>query len=793
MTEMNIAHIRGDGAVQTLEDHLRNTAMICRSFTSKIGMGDAGTIMGLLHDLGKATNTFNEYIMMDDSSRLRGSIDHSTAGAQYLQNFRKAGKDEFLPSLAIEMMQISMVSHHSGLINCISSTGDDVFTCRVMKNQQDTGLEEALKRIDPSILSDVKGMLAAATDSVKTRIENILNDANNGETRSFHLGLLNRFLLSCLIDADRIDTISFQENTEYVPNSTDWNDILMRFNAAMDSYKNDSKISMIRSRISDECFKFSLRKPGIFTLSVPTGGGKTLSSFKFALNHLIKNGMDRIIYVVPYLTIIEQNAHVIESILNINPEDDFVTECHSNADVEEYRSMRREGDDDAETNATWTSPMDSWDGPIIFTSMVQFLEALFGSGTKKIRRMHNLANAVIVFDEVQSLPIKTVYMFNEAINFLCHECGSTAVLCTATQPLLGNLSKHPLAIDSEIIGDVCGLFEDLKRTDIEYINPNSPGWNAEEVANLAATSLMDASSVLVIVNTKRMAESVYHLAKSQIDDDVLVTHLSTNMCPVHRQSVLKQTMSSMGHKKVLCISTQLIEAGVDVDFDVVIRSLSGLDSIAQAAGRCNRNAKRATGKVFVVKTEENVSPLVDIDTGRRCADLVMRHEHSDMVSPDAISDYYRMYFYKRENDMGYRSDKGSYELIDLLSNNTYGWDVLDKELRGLRKGIARQAYSDANHEFKVIDKTNGIIIPYDDTARNMISVLCGEPSYVERKHAMRILQKYTVSTFSLNRLLKAGAVKTLPGFGDSVYSLVDGFYDEDTGIREVSNQEPLIF
>lgn len=791
MTEANIAHIRADGTEQSLEDHLRGTAVISRSFASKVGMGDAGALMGLLHDLGKATNVFNDYIIMEDSSHLRGTIDHSTAGAQFLQNFRKTGKDEIISSLAIEMMQISIASHHSGLINCISSEGFDVFTDRITKDHSISGLEEALNRVEPSILSDAEEMIVPAVNSIKTHIEKIIHGAGNGDSKSFHLGLLNRYLLSCLIDADRLDTISFQENMMYNPLSTDWDGIKKRFDETLNSFHDDSRISVIRSKVSEECFEASQHEPGIFTLSVPTGGGKTLSSFRFALNHLIRNGMDRIIYVVPYLTIIEQNAHVIKSILNIDQEDDYVIECHSNADVDERHALQHSGDDDEETVSSWTSPMDSWDGPIIFTSMVQFLETLFGSGTKKVRRMHNLANAVIIFDEIQSLPIKTTYMFNEAVNFLYHECGSTAVLCTATQPLLGCLKKHPLAIGPEIIDNVDGLFRDLKRTEVEYVNPNGPEWGAERIADLAVSSLMNASSVLVVVNTKRMAESVYHLAKSQTDDDVRVTHLSTNMCPVHRQKVLRETVSSIGARKVLCISTQLIEAGVDIDFDTVIRSLAGLDSIAQAAGRCNRNGKRPVGKVLVVKTAENLGQLVDIDIGRRCADLVMRHGHADIVSPDAMDEFYQMYFYKREDDMGYWSDKGNYELVDLLSKNAYGWSMFDRK-NGTRV-ISHQAYSDANREFKVIDKMDSIIVPYDDTARNMISVLCGAPSYMDRKNAMRTLQRYTVNTFALNRLLKAGAAKALSGFGDSVYCLVEGFYDEETGIKEVPNQEPLIF
>jgi len=789
----NIAHLRVDGTIQTLEEHLRGTADLCSDFAGAIGMAETGRAIGLLHDLGKATAAFNDYIRSDDSEHLRGSIDHSTAGAQFLQEYwQNNGNGNKLSKVALEMMQLTIASHHSGLINCISSSGDDVFSRRISKQDFETGLNESKMRINQSILSEIERDIPAALSSIEKHLNSIYyrTQSQSIENMWFQYGLLNRFLLSCLIDADRIDTISFQDCSKYCPPLTDWMLLSNRFEDAINKYSSDAPISTIRRNISDECYRASSRRPGIFTLSVPTGGGKTLSSFRFALNHLIKNKMSRIIYVVPYLTILEQNARVIENILNAEPEDDYVTQCHSNVDVEEHRDS---ASGNTEETCDWSSPMDVWDGPVIFTSMVQFLESLFGPGTKKIRRMHNLANSIIVFDEIQNLPIKTVHMFNEAINFLCHECGATAVLCTATQPLLNKVDHHPLNIDSELIGNVGAYFNALKRTEVRYVNPVGPEWNAENVADFIISSCSDTPSTLIIVNTKRMAKDLYRILKSRADEDVLVTHLSTNMCPVHRYQVLNEVITTLGHRREICVSTQLIEAGVDVDFDVVVRSLAGLDSIAQAAGRCNRNARQPTGKVLVIRMEESLGRLTDISEGRRCTEIVIRHDHADLVSPEAMKEYYDMFFFKRKEDMAYRIGKGSKTLVDLLAGNCYGRNALSGSKQSSRLGIMPQAFSDANHEFEVIDEMKGVVVPYDDVAREMISVLCGSTSFDDRRHALRILQHYTVNTYALDHLIEVGAVTIISESDNPVYCLVEGFYSEETGVEDVAVQKPLIF
>ena len=786
----NIGHIRDcSDVVQTLEEHLEGTSRVCEEFISKIGINGVGRILGLLHDLGKASSDFNEYISNKESGFSRGDIDHSTAGAQFLHN-KNEFRSDLYRTVALEMMESAIMSHHSGLMNYISAEGEADFIKRIGKDEAKTYLNEAVGRIDKKILDEVEESLASALESFTNVLKGIRESVIRKDGKNclmFRWGLLNRFILSSLIDADRIDTIAFQSNRQYIEPSVDWIHIRDRFENRTSTFSTSDKISRIRRMISEGCKSASVRAKGLFTLSVPTGGGKTISSFRFAINHLCEHNMERIIYVVPYLSILEQNVAVIRKLINDDSEPDLVTECHSNVDI---------GEESFEESFTWNSPLDSWDGPVIFTSMVQFLEVLFSSGTKRIRRMHNLANAVIVFDEIQNLPVKTIYMFNEAINFLCRHCGSSVMLCTATQPCLGSMDLvYPLDVThaTEIIGDVSGLFENLKRTRINYVNPNGPPAGPEDIADLAIESMESVDSILIIVNTKRTARDVYGMLKGRCDPNVLLTHLSTNMCSTHRGSKLKEITSSLGKRKVVCVSTQLIEAGVDVDFDVVIRSLAGLDSIAQAAGRCNRNARRDVGDVYVIKTDENLSHLEDIAEGRKCSEIVLNHNPKDILSPEAMNEFYQYYFYKRKSNMAYKSSIPEQSLFTMLSSNEAGvMTCRNRYGKEIVLGVMSQAFKDANGEFKVIDANDSVVVPYDDMARQAIATLCSYELFDHHKEAMRTLQRYSVNTFDLNGMMKRGMVKEIQFAGGSIHCLVEGYYDDDLGIVETTKHEILM-
>lgn len=743
----NIAHKRSDSMeIQTLEDHLAGVADLASQFMVSMGLESVGRLVGLLHDLGKASEAFNEYIQ-GEGKYSRGEIDHSTAGALYLYKREPAPHRENINRIiAFEMMELAIASHHSGLIDIISTKGENNYSRRIEKPIQ---YDENIKRIEKQTLEEIEATIPLAVSSLESMIQKIMDDSSDVKDHGcFRLGLLNRLLLSVLIDADRIDTISFESDSTYSPRHADFQLLSNRLELYLESFPSDGNISDIRRKVSDECLSASSRPHGIYTLSVPTGGGKTLSSLRFAINHARIHGMERVIFVAPYLTILEQNAAVVRRALG-NLGDDELVECHSNIDV---------GRDDSGYDVRMDSGMDSWDAPIIFTSMVQFLEALFSSGTRRVRRMHNLVNSVIVFDEIQSLPIKTTFMFNEAISFLTRYCGSTAVLCTATQPTLGGDLDYPLGLNkgSEIIENPFRLYESLKRTRVHYLNKGGVPADHDDVACVALESIKEHGSVLVIVNTKTMAKSVYEDIRSQSSEDVSVFHLSTNMCPVHRRKVLANVLDVVGKRKTICVSTQLIEAGVDVDFEVVVRSLAGLDSIAQAAGRCNRNGSKEQGDVFVLKTDENISSLVDIAEGRRCSEPILSRDMDDPLGIGAMREYYNAYFFKRSPDMYYRTDNADSSLFQMLSTNSASVRLAISRTGNNPRVLLKQSFSEANHIFEVIEPMGSIVIPYDEVAREAIGILASGAESGQIKAIMHTLQRYSVNTFSLNKMVRDG-------------------------------------
>ncbi len=348
----------------------------------------------------------------------------------------------------------------------------------------------------------------------------------------FKVGLLVRFLFSCLIDADRIDTADFEKpaaarhrlNGRY----TDWPLLIERLEKHLQGFTIRNPIDEIRRSISDHCLDGAIRGKGIYTLTVPTGGGKTLASLRFALHHVERHKMDRVIYVIPFTSIIDQNAKVVRDILEPTKDDRgrVVLEHHSNLTSEQQG---------------WREKMltENWDAQVIFTTSVQLLEAIFSEGTRGARRMHQLANAVLIFDEIQTLPVNCVHLFCNTMNFLVEHCGSTVVLCTATQPLLNLVDPGKGALkftkNDDLMPDVKGLFDDLKR--VEVVNQRKPGgWTDEEIARLALSEVVHSGSCLVIVNTKKSAQALYRLCREAAG--IQTFHLSTSMCPAHRKEIL---------------------------------------------------------------------------------------------------------------------------------------------------------------------------------------------------------------------------------------------------------------
>ncbi len=790
MSEVPLAHISCDGRVQTLSDHLSSVSNICREYCSDIGLSEVGFICGLVHDLGKTSNEFQEYLLGNTRYK-RGDIDHSTAGAQFLSTmgcdwfdyYKQSPLNAKLCEDSMNVIELCILSHHSGLINCLSVDGDDRFSKRLNK---ELGLDNSkliFEKMDPFVTDGVREHLPSAIEELSDKINEIVKTTEKTtQFRSkcyFRVGLLSRYILSCLIDADHQDTRSFTDNMNItLSKSQSWDVLCSRFDEYNKKLDSDGNVNKIRQQVSEECYLKSSCNTGVYTLSVPTGGGKTLASLRFALNHAKKNGLNRIIYVIPYTSIIDQNAQVMRNVLEKDG-DKIVLEYHSNIEM---------NDDEL---SVWKYYSDSWNAQIIVTTMVQYLNTLFASGSSNIKKMHNLSKSVLIFDEIQTLPIKCTYMFNESVNFLSSVCGSTILLCTATQPLLSKVEKFPLIIetDGELMSEPKHLDNQLKRCEAQYINPEK-SMSSEEIVDFVVKKSELFNSILIVTNTKRAAAEIFNGLNNRNCTEHNLFHLSTNMCPAHRKSVLKNVKQSLLDEKTICVSTQLIEAGVDLDFQCVIRMLAGIDSITQAAGRCNRNGQLDhMGSVYVIKSEEKISSLIDISKGRRCSQDVLR-EFSDPLSPDALSRYYEYYFFERSCDMGYPN--GNTTLFELLSTNKDSKELYTSRTGNKIKRMLVQSFKEGNTLFKVIEENDTVIVPYDQNSKDLIARLCAESGKYDLYETIRDLQKYSINVYDVTKLTNSGIVKEIvPESG--IFVLVEGYYDERLGMSRTPVNKAMIF
>lgn len=803
-----IAHRReNDGSVQAVEDHLNEVGMLTQQFAGKIKMADAGKVLGLLHDLGKYSKIFQDYINSAtgainpdedeyvDFKGLKGKVDHSTAGAQWIWNrFKKFGKPG---ELVGQIIAICLASHHSGLINCLDPDGTNTFLKRMRKADDKSHLNECLQNIPSTLLSKLEKI------ADKTLIESLLeplkqlalkeqhNQQISLTIQKFYFGFFTRFLFSCLIDGDRINSADFENpwNKKVRSfNQPDWQSVISRIESAISKFETKNPIDQIRRDISNNCKTKALNNQGIYSLTVPTGGGKTYASLRFALHHANKHKLDRIIYVIPFTSIIEQNAQAVREIVEMeNDETPWVLELHSSLEPE---------------TQTWRSKInaENLDAPIVFITMVQFLEILFGSGTRGVRKMHQLSRSVLIFDEIQTLPIKCTHLFCNAINFLTTYSKTTAILCTATQPLLNELNKPEkgelfIPIENELVEDIPTLFSDLKRVEIKN-RVKQGGWNCEEITDLAINEITQKGNCLIIVNTKQWAQNLYLSCKVK-EGEENIFHLSTNLCPAHRKEILNNVKERLNNNlPVLCISTQLIEAGVDIDFTSVIRFLAGLDSIAQAAGRCNRNGNRKLSTVHIVNPdEENIDLLKDIKVGRDKAQRVFDEVgEKDILSPEMMKMYFQYYFYERSGEMVYpisdRQHIRTDSLLNLLSENSLNVG------KNNAPHLMQHSFMEAGKLFKSIEApTEAVIVPFGE-GEKIISELCSDENKFDPKSYYALLkkaQRYSVNVFPniWRKLAEAKAIHEIKA-GEGIYYLDNEFYSNEFGLS-IEDVDPMKF
>ena len=811
---------KSDMKPQCLWDHLESVAAMTSQFAGKIGLEAVGSLLGLTHDLGKATREFEEYLKYKSglidrlSIQLHGAkLDHSTAGAQAL--YEAFLQPDGTTSLAADLLAITVASHH-GFMDALTPDGRDTLFQRLSKGESETRKEQALSSLPPHIKERIRNLVAldinrTLTDCLQRSVEGVYGE----DEAHFNIGLIVRFLLSCLIDADRIDAADSEQpenrHRRQLGQYTDWDVLIASLEDYISGFQMLTDMDTLRTDVSNKCLAMAKEKRGFFRLTVPTGGGKTLASLRFALHHAKKHELQRIVYVIPYTSIIDQNAKSIRGTLGIDPKDTrIVLEHHSNllpdqiADGEDAKEEAQDEYNDYKLLA------ENWDSPIILTTMVQFLETLYGAGTNSCRRMHQLANSVIIFDEIQTLPVNLVHLFNLAAKFLVNACNASVMLCTATQPILHEVNPKTRALPFDSKREVRVTKEQRRQTldRVDLFDVTRPqGWSQHEIAELAVAECNGEKSVLIIVNTKQDARNIFRQLQAMAETPVY--HLSTNMCPAHRIETLRiitELLDPDQGKPFLLVSTQLIEAGVDVDFDVVIRSLAGIDSIVQAAGRCNRHGRKPfKGRVLIVNSsDENLNKLPSISVAQEAARRVLIDFERDaknvfqrhLLSDSVLETYFRYHFHEEERRMSYPVDSKSPvgrsdTLVELLARNrisiyAYGRNPHNPKL----SRFLNQSFQTAARSFEVIANSGqGVLVPFDE-GRELISDLCGvfEPS--KQYDVLRRAQRYSVNCFSheLDTLAKAGGLHEVQE-GSGIFYVDGSHYHPELGLTlEKSNK-----
>jgi CRISPR-associated endonuclease/helicase Cas3 len=689
------------GQPEPLLEHLEQVATYCEQCASKFGAGSWGRVSGLWHDLGKFSREFQRYIRgLTPGAR----VDHSTAGAQYAYHYAgQVGK----------LIAYVIAGHHGGLADYH----------RASDNREATGtpLSERLAKSLPD------WQRFAPADLLAAQAAQALPVALDPADAPFQISFLTRMLFSSLVDADFLATESFL-NRKHARQRKDGASMaelaatLEAHLAELQAGATETNLNKIRRTILADCVAAAAWAPGIFSLTVPTGGGKTLAGLMFALKHALKHGMERIIIVVPFISIIEQTAAIYRAVFTAYP--GSVVEHHSLTDYDSaHLSIRL---------AT-----ENWAGSIIVTTAPQFYDSLYANKPGKCRKLHNIARSVVILDEAQTLPVGLLAPCLSALRALTHY-GSSVVLCTATQPAL--LLRPGFAIGlkdvREIMPDPVSLYSSMRRVTVNYVGELH---DAELLGQLAALD-----TVLCIVNTTRHAERLAsvlaHLPGTY--------HLSARMCPIHRMEILAEIKTRLlAGQPCSLIATQVVEAGVDIDFPTVYRAMCGLDSLAQAAGRCNREGRLNSGQVIFFVSDE--PPISALKAAAAAGEQVQPDYATDLLSPAAIEAFFQQYYWS----------KGNYDTKEILP-------LL------IARGAERLQFQFASAaEFALIDSpTQAVIIPWREEGAKLCAQL-RHPDLLEEEQRWlvaklsRQAQRYAVNVWpgEFEQLREAGRIEQLHG------------------------------
>ena len=714
-----LAHIDGDRQ-QTIIEHLQGTAELAGEFAGKFGKADWGYCCGLLHDIGKYSAEFQRKI----HENLDIKVDHSTAGAKVCMN---------LGGL-YAIMSYCIAGHHAGI--------------------PDWGR----KGLPSSLLDRLEKKLcdySAYENDVKIpKITSNPFDQEQASNFDFALSTFIRILYSCLVDADFLDTERFMSNGAVERDSGEsMENLLHKLQTRVSEWLDNCDSTTVngrRSEILRNCLEQGKSSKGLFQLTVPTGGGKTVASLAFALQHAVENHMDRVIYVIPYTSIIEQNAQVFRDILG----NENVLENHSNVDYEcseDFKPLQLAAE--------------NWDKPVIVTTNVQFFESLYANKSSKCRKLHNIVNSVVIFDEAQMLPTNYLKPCIAMMEELLRQYGTSIVLCTATQPtLLSFFSAKPT------VKELCPR-RDEQFCFFERVTYRNDGTITEEEM---ADRLCGERQELCIVNTRKRAQKLYQRLRGDG-----IYHLSTTMYPAHRKRVLAEIGKRLNEKKERCIviSTSLVEAGVDLDFATVYRELAGVDSIIQAAGRCNRNGDRGKDEsivhVFQWEDKENVPE----QRQQLEATQSLLAEGKDITILENITEYFRRLYHVKGESLDQK------RILEKFKDGDY-------------------QFATAAKAFKLIEEnTVTVYINREPEAEALLQEI---RQHGLTKSLMRKAGPYCVNVrrksddrrpdLLFEKMYKSGMLEPVTAGAEDFYLLTaDEQYQEDTGLRLDVEQGNAIF
>lgn len=716
---------------EPLHVHLTSVAEMTESYASVFTAAGWGSVLGQCHDLGKASAEFQAKLHTANAREAQDAgvedtsaahrVDHSTFGARYVK--------EHAGAVAGELLAYCIAGHHAGLPN--GKVTEDVSSKSTLEARLDPARTVLPHVADPG--------LVLPTLQMHIRPPNA--------DIPFALAFFTRMLFSCLIDADRTCTERFcnpkqAAQRQVVRPSIAGMESALR--AHLDSKMRtarDTPVNRQRAFVLQQCRLASTGTPGFFSLQVPTGGGKTLSSLAFGLAHAQAHGLRRVVMAIPFTSIIEQTAEVYRRALGPLAEHGLV-EHHTNLKPEHARRENQ-------------FATENWDAPLIVTTNVQLFESLFAARTSPCRKLHRLAGSVLILDEAQTLPVDVLAPTLRALRELVLHYGCTVVLCTATQPALERRDGFPEGIEGvrPIIADPAPLFAALRRVQVVRL----PG--KQTVAELASRVAQE-DRTLVIVNTRAQAAELF-TAVCELTDPAFCFHLSTLMCGAHRRAVLQQIRKQVKVGPCRVISTQLVEAGVDLDFPVVYRAEAGFDSIAQAAGRCNREGALAgLGTTYVFEAEQPPPKGFLQDTAQTARELWPRHP--DPLAPTAIDAYFRHHYWR------------SSDLLD--KHGIFPCMTIDP-----RRGQTRFQFREIEEKYKIIRNNEvPILVPYDEEAEDYLARL--QSPHVPFV-SQRLLQPYLVSVpeRTVNALVRDHVVR-LHESGVGLLLRPDA-YSKDRGLR----------